>query len=354
MRARAVSVAVSAVVLCGVGVYALVTYSKTVSYSGVAQTREVYEHAAPTPSREYSLTGEGCAFATRRPIAVMVASDQIARPLSGIADAEVVVELPVITGGITRLMALFQCANPREIGSVRSTRHDYLSLARAFDAVLFHWGGSHFALDALQSETLDHFDALTNRFSVYYRVSRRSAPHNGFTSYERAWNAVEKAHLRQDSQYKTPPRITEGERGNAGVTGDILIEYPGQFRVRYRYNPDTRLYTRYRGGTAEKDFTNGATVEITNIVVLRARSRQIEGQYNDVDIEGGGEAAVFLNGETRFARWEREQGDIPRIRILDADNVEIPLRPGRTWYHFVEPTQGVTWQPATPPPSQTP
>jgi hypothetical protein len=75
------------------------------------------------------ITGEKCENYNQRPIAVMLAEDPITRPLSGIGAADMVIEMPVITGSITRMMAIYQCELPEEIGSVRSARHDFIPLA---------------------------------------------------------------------------------------------------------------------------------------------------------------------------------------------------------------------------------
>ncbi|MFH1049206.1 MAG: DUF3048 domain-containing protein, partial [Patescibacteria group bacterium] len=57
---------------------------------------------------------ESCQNSTRRSIAVMLAIDAITRPLSGISEADIVFEMPVITDSITRLMAVFGCIIPTE------------------------------------------------------------------------------------------------------------------------------------------------------------------------------------------------------------------------------------------------
>ena len=48
-----------------------------------------------------SITGLACSGADVRPIAVMLASDPEARPLSGISQADMVFEMPVDPTGIT-------------------------------------------------------------------------------------------------------------------------------------------------------------------------------------------------------------------------------------------------------------
>src|SRR3989338_398117 len=136
------------------------------------------------------LTAETCKNAKRRPFAVMLSGDAAARPLSGIGEADIVFEMPVITGSITRFMALFVCRDPIEIGSVRSARHDFIPLANGFDAIYVHWGGSHFALDMLKKKAADNIDALINPTGAFWRKDSMPAPHNGFTSMTRLLKAA--------------------------------------------------------------------------------------------------------------------------------------------------------------------
>ena len=84
----------------------------------------------------------------------MEAADLSVRPDSGFSDADLVLEMPAITASITRLMPIYVCNDPPEVGSIRSTRHDYIALAAGWDAILTHWGGSHFAADIFNKGTL--------------------------------------------------------------------------------------------------------------------------------------------------------------------------------------------------------
>ena len=149
---------------------------------------------------ENPLTGQKCVRGNKRPMAVMLAVDVVARPLYGVSKADVAVEMPALTNGITRLMALFSCEEPEEIGSIRSARHDFLPFARSFDAIYAHWGGSYLALDLLNKKVLDNLDALPNPHDAFYRRSDKLPPHNGFTSFARLSAAAEKLGYRSESQ----------------------------------------------------------------------------------------------------------------------------------------------------------
>lgn len=304
------------------------------------------ESAAPAIWDKSPISGLACVDANRRPFAIMISNDVVARPLSGLSEADLIFEMPVITGSITRLMAVFVCGNPTEIGSVRSARHDYIPLARGLDAIFAHWGGSHFALDKLDAGIMDNVDALKNPFNAFYRKSGVVSPHNGFSSLQRLLETAQKLNYRLEGKFGGYQHLSEKEIFSVSQTAKILnIGFPGAFQVRYNYDPQTNSYLRFRGGAKEIDKNNGQQVIVKNVVIMRATSRQIEGQYNDVGIEGEGKATVYRNGEEITAIWRKDAADqTSKLYFYDGDGQEIKFVPGQIWIEVVEPNQTVSWQ----------
>ena len=291
----------------------------------------------------HPLSGRRCENNNTRPFAVMLAGDAVTRPLSGISLADVVVEMPVLEGGITRFMAVFACNEAEEIGSVRSARHDFIPLAAAFDAMYGHWGGSHFALDLLDAGVIDNFNGLTNPGNAYYRKNGIAAPHNGFTSYERLTAAAERLGYRTSYEGPEYPH-QEGEANEETNGATLSIDYGGPFRVSYIYSAQTNRYSRFRGGTPENDRDTTTQVEAAVVAVLRATSRQVEPSYNDVDVTGSGELILFQNGQVVKGRWQK--ADTPReskLFLLDEDDEEIELVAGQLWLQYVSPDTDITW-----------
>jgi hypothetical protein len=275
-----------------------------------------------------------CANPKRRPIAVMIAEDREARPLSGIAYADIVVEMPVVTGSITRMMAIFICEDPGEIGSVRSARHDFIPLAQGFDAILAHWGGSHFARDELRKGVIDNLDAMPNYFDTFYRKDGVPAPHDGFTSMARMSSAAEKLGYRMTSNFEG---YKFEENSPARMTGQNLeIGYRYPYNVMYEYNPETNSYLRWRGGAKEIDALNGEQVETNNVALMRAASRQIDRDYNDVDVVGEGEAVVYRNGEEARGVWIKKNAK-DMLRFYDENGRDFAFAPGKIWINIIEP-----------------
>jgi len=292
------------------------------------------------------ISGLVCENAERRPVAVMLGGDTVARPLSGIAEADLVFEIQVVEGSITRLMTVFVCATPVQIGSVRSARHDFIPLALGLDAIYAHWGGSHFALDKLKTGIADNIDALPNLYSAFYRQSGIAAPYNGFTSINRLLYAAKNLDYRTVGKFVGYPHLTNAETLEHGQEKKFLnISYAPPFDVSYEYNPETNSYFRFRGGTKEIDKNTGAQVEAKNVVIMRAVSQPLEGQYNDVQVEGQGKAEFYLDGDFKSGTWKKDKSD-PNSKLFfyDEKGQEIRFVPGSIWIEIADPGMPVTWK----------
>ncbi|MBU1292350.1 DUF3048 domain-containing protein [Patescibacteria group bacterium] len=289
------------------------------------------------------LSGLSCQNYQQRPLAIVLANDPVTRPLSGLSQADLVIEMLVITNSITRLMAFFVCNQPEKIGSLRSARHDFIPLAQGLDAILVHWGGSHFALDKLDAGIMDNIDALKNPYNSFYRDNSKPQPHNGFTSIDRLTSAASKLNYRSTNLFEGYSFIKENNQG--AVNRVLGIGYSRPYYVSYQYDSGTNSYLRYRDNLREMDVSNDKQIEAKNIVVMRVFSKQIEGpDYNDLDLEGGGDCQIYQNGVVLDCTWQKSEiKPFSKLKFVDSDGQEIPFVPGQTWIEIVEPNQEVTW-----------
>jgi len=288
------------------------------------------------------INGIACDNAIKRPLAVMMAGDLEAWPLSGISEADLVVEMPVVTNGITRYMAVFVCGNPKEIGSIRSARHDFIPLAMGFDAIFAHWGGSHFALAKLDNKIMDNINALYLDGSVFYRKTGLPRPHDGFTTIERLDEYSKRIGYRQESRFTGYDFYDE--ENPISENGKLTIGYPSIYKVEYDYNSKTNSYFRLKGDKKDVDKLTSKQITAKNVVIMYAASRQIEGQYNDVDVEGEGDAIVYQNGWEIKGKWKKGKSDLKsKLTFYNESGDEIKFVPGRIWIQIVQPNQEVEW-----------
>lgn len=303
------------------------------------------------------LSGRSCEGADRRAIGVMLSSDLITRPVSGFAAADMVFELPVLVSDVTRLLAVYQCGRPEDIGSVRSARHDYLFLAEGVDAVLGHWGGSYHALNRIRAGEFETIDALGNPFGAYYRKNHLPAPYNGFATYDNLWGALQKLNYRTTTKFAGYPFKDDVPAEQRPVGGTLSIGWPGAFRVHYEYGPATNRYVRYWGGSKQVDGGPAKEEVAPSVVaVMRATNRLAagEGGYNEVAVEGEGDAEVYQDGTVIRGRWRKdERYKSDPVHWLDAAGQPITFTRGQVWVMVVEPTVSVTWEEirGTPSPS---
>lgn len=310
------------------------------------QTEIISEEEILPPEIVSPLTGTACSEPLRRPVAVMLSGDAQARPLSGIAQADWVVEMPVVTGSIARYMAVFGCETPQEIGSIRSARHDFIPLSAGFDALFAHWGGSHFALNKLRRGGVDDVDALALEGSVFYRKRGIYAPHNGFTNLERIYKYAESKKFHLDNRFGGYAFLSPEEIAPVVSGGRLTLGYPKPFDVAYDYDASQNAYLRFKGGKPEIDKNTSAQVTAQNVVVIFVNSRQIEGQYNDIDIESSGSGFLFHSGRQIPIVWSKDAKALSsKLTFKDETGQEAKLVPGKTWLQAVEKNEKVQWQP---------
>lgn len=301
------------------------------------------------------ISGISCENAKKRPMAVMVASDPITRPLSGMSEADLVVEMPVLTSDVTRLMAVYICGAPEEIGSVRSARHDYLWLDLGMDAILAHWGGSYHVLNLLNldpvvSKIADDIDALTDPYGTFWRKSNLPAPYNGFTGMSKLRETAEKLKFRTTDKFEGYPHGDEIALNSRPSGGTLLVGYPGTMEVKYQYDKNTNSYLRIWGGKEDTDFNNGKRIAAKNVVVMFANQRLMKPgeQYNDVDVEGEGQVKVYENGGVVEGTWKKDIiNKQSKLYFYNNKGEEIKFVPGQIWLEIIEPFREVNWTPAS-------
>ncbi len=291
------------------------------------------------PVLKSSISGLECANAARRPLAVMLAGDPEVRPLSGIGQADMVIEMPVTPSGITRFMAIFQCEDPKELGSIRSAREDFIPLVVGLGAIYAHWGGEREALAKLDAKIVDNIDAMKYEGTVFYRKSSMPRPHNGFTN---TGLLLDKSNslgydLKDAFQGYLHAKEKENVKRNLSNTVDTIdINYPDQYAVQWRYDEQTNLYARSRGGLPEKDANSGNTVNSSAVVVMKTSSRVLNKDYISVNVTGEGEADIYQNGIRITGNWKKDPVQLSsKLYFYDGNGQEIKFVPGKIWVEII-------------------
>jgi len=291
----------------------------------------VINNSITIPVHPSTLSGIACDNATRRPIAVMLASDVEARPLSAIGQADMVFEMPVTPNGLTRMMAVFQCNQPKEIGSIRSARASFIALAQGLDAILVHWGGEKDALDALNSGVINNVNALLYDGTTFYRKRGVPSPHDGFTSSDLLTARINQLEYRATTSMEPYAHLAERKDRNLGSLADtITVSWPQKMNVRFTYDATNNTYLRSRGGTPEYDALTNTQVRASVVVVMQTDATFLHDQYIHVRTIGTGNATIWQGGQRINGLWKKDRAT-DTLTFTDANGGRILFEPGMIW-----------------------
>jgi hypothetical protein len=339
-----------------------------------------------------AISGVSCENWNRRPVAVMQPVDAQARPVAGFSQADMVFEMPNPAAGIfvTRLMGVYQCGNPEEVGSIRSARHDYISVAKGLDAIFVGWGGSAFALKKLDDGVIDNLDCNDqggHSASKYcFRKERTGLMRiedTGYIKFAKIWEAAKDFGYRTESKFAGYPHQEDKPFDQRPNGGHLRIGYPGIMEAEYDYDRDSNSYKRTWGGVPDTDRTNKERIAPKNIVVVIAENEQIlaevdykgrgvedpwagleewekvgprniSGRYNNLqfgdpwfDTKDSGSAYFYMNGEQKQGMWRKDKSNVEsKLAFFDEGGNEIKFVPGQIWVEVMVPGQKFEWTPA--------
>jgi hypothetical protein len=300
------------------------------------------------------ITGLPCENWDRRPLAVMTAADVAARPSAGLSQADMVIEMPVITASVTRLMAVYICNTPPEVGSMRSSRHDFIHLARGFDAIYAHWGGSIFALEKIDDGAIENLNCNDDggqpaNVCCFRKEGMDRREDTGYARPDELYACAERFGYQTEArgQFGGYPHKPDASLEERPDFASLRVAFAGSYAVSYDYNKETNAWERVWGGVPDVDRNNEERLAPKNVVVMIAESQQIEGQYNNVelgdpwyDTVDSGDAFYYMNGQEMKGSWEKDRLDASsKLRFLNENGEEVEFVPGQIWVEILEPGQ---------------
>jgi hypothetical protein len=302
------------------------------------------------------ITGIACENWNRRPMAVMQPADITARPAAGFSEADMVIEMPVITASITRLMGIYICGDPEDVGSMRSSRHDYIALAKGFDAIFVHWGGSHFAKEKLDEGVIDNINCNNDGGKsggqcCYRKEGMARGVDSGYAKFSKLLECAKDFGYRTENKFIGYSHQSEAPESERPKGGHLRVGFAGAYAAEYDYDSATNSFLRTWGDVQDTDRNNNKRIAPKNIVVMMAKSEQIEGQYNNVQIgdpwydqSDSGEAFYYFNGKEHKGTWKKDKSSIDsKLFFMDETGKEVKFVPGQIWVEVLEPGQALRW-----------
>ena len=279
---------------------------------------------------------------TRRPVLATINNHPLARPQSGISEADIIYELAA-EGSVTRLLALFQSELPAEIGPIRSARDYFVHIAKGLDAFYVAHGYSPDAKQLLEKRVVDNVNGMQYDGTLFWRSKDRRAPHNSYISGDNILAAEEKTNSSMEISVLSPfvfhESVEDAKMGDR--VSSITVKYSSDpnFTSIYAYDVEKGTYARTVNGYVTIDKANDKQLELSNILVFEAPHRTIDSVGRQaVNIESGGKAMLFQAGIAKEIDWENRDG----ILIPIENGLPAKLVPGQTWIHVVPVNPGIS------------
>lgn len=264
-----------------------------------------------------------------RPLAVLLDNFR-GYPQAGLAEATAIAEMPV-EGGLTRLMAIYDQVDPERVGPIRSARDYFVDLARRFDGILVHDGGSPAALAAIDRGRLPTLNAY--RFGeLFSRGQGREAPYNLYSSGNSLRDAINRLSLGQSLEMRgVVPRPPE----EAPEAEAVEVSFGANYSSGFAYIRELDIYRWVRNGDPAVD-ASGRPVFVDAVLLARIDARPIPDDPAGrlyIPLRGG-EATLYLRGKAIPGRWQPAPQEGEGILFVSDDGEQMDLAPFRTWMLF--------------------
>ena len=299
----------------------------------------------PTKTEISMITGLPCTpeLYSSRPIAVMINNLKDSYPQMSVSGADLIYECNA-EGGITRLMAVYSdWSDISEIGSVRSARPYFISLAEGHDAIFVHAGGSDAAYEKIKTDRVNNIDGV-NMYNIpsstFYRDPDRRKnngyEHSLMTASDRLLTALDTLKYRREypSNFESGLKFDAEARLSGGeCVKEIKLKHSYYITVTFTYDEENGKYLKSSFDEPNVDGVNGEKLYFDNVLVLFVRERVLdEAGRLDVSVVGEGRGYYLTSSECYDITWSKDD-DMSPIRYY-IDGEELTLRPGKTHITF--------------------
>jgi hypothetical protein len=270
----------------------------------------------------------------RVPLAVKIDNVAPALPQAGVNDADIVFE-ELVEGGLTRLMAVFQCNSTSSVGPIRSARTTDADVLALFHGSVFGFSGANpEALPPIEANGDTVLVSYEQLYSVFHRDLSRPAPHNVFAST----SAMLKAGLAKRKNLTAPkPLFSYGAIDpRAKKARTFALSWPASSAS---WTWSGGQWLRVQNGVPDR-VVGGQQISAANVVVLSVTIgssglHDVLGNPSPLDVTTGSNPVwVFRNGKVVKGTWSRPKVTDP-LTLKDKAGTPIDLSPGRTWVELL-------------------
>lgn len=242
-----------------------------------------------------------------RPIVVVIDNHPKARWQAGISEAEIVYEVEA-EAPFTRYLAVFQAKEPERIGPVRSARPYMIYLALNHNSIFAHVGGSNDAFAKIKTLSIADIDGLYTSNMWRYNQTKKYAPHNLYTDIKNLREFADSKGYKKDVEYNGFNFNDEDlDLKSEKLVENIKITYNKSNITEYKYDKETKLYTRYKDGEKHLDENNDVVITAKNIIIYTVDKKILDNEGRlQLEVVGKGTGNYITNGKSVDITWSKE------------------------------------------------
>ena len=301
--------------------------------------------ASPTPSPTVAPVVKTCPLTGLPPkagqrvnrVALAVKIDNVgdARPQAGLDHADVVFE-ETVEGGLTRLMAIFQCDSAGTVGPIRSARTSDGDILRLLDGAVLGYSGSNTSVGASLAANSGAALISWDHTPQYFHLDpSRPAVHNVMGSTK----TLLAAGLARNKKLDAPRRMFV--YGKAQAPGkpvkSVAMTWSSSASAGWRWHG--HAWERTQNGTpdvlADGHRVTARNVVIMSITVANTGLHDVLGHASPDDVvTGKGKVWVLRDGHVLHGTWSRPSRAAKMV-LKDKRGRALPLAPGNTWVELL-------------------
>lgn len=307
---------------------------KNNSVTEFSQNEEVrVENQSKNPLTGLPIDGDKV---NNRPVAIMINNLHSGQPLLGVTEADIMYECPT-EGGITRILGVFKdpSAVPA-IGSVRSSRPYFISIAKSLDAIYVHLGGSTHAYSILKSGYIDSIDLIKGQFMWRDPARRKNLglEHSALTSGEKLDEGI-KAHgfrTQWSNDYSYPQRFGNDSQVLSGTSATtVTAKFSGYKSTVFTYDEPTQTYLISQFNRPQMDDNVKRQNSKPNIILMNVYGQNIDNsELLALDIIGRGTGKYISHGKCIDITWARDTDTSP-FSYFTNDGTPLTMLPGKIY-----------------------
>ena len=248
-------------------------------------------------------------------------------------------------------MGLYKDVEDFTVGTIRSSRHNYIDYALESNAIFVHFGWSHYAESDQKNGSIDYINGLFDKPFWRNNPEGLASEHTAYTATGKIADEVIRKGIKPEADTAeetillnyTVDEVDLTNNSDSMIANKITIPYgSAQNTTTFEYDENTKMYTRQENGKDCIDYETKEKVTTKNIIVEKITySVCSDNYYWDLKTIGMGDGYYITNGQAVPIKWSKSSRSSKTVYTY-LDGSEIEVNDGRTYIEVQTTSQKTT------------